>query len=383
MNKAETYNLGSEYFSPHLPWHKNIWLPIIQRVKDKRLPHALMLVGPEGAGKNCFANQLAALILCRTSKEDGIACGQCSACRMINAGTNPDFRLLDDDISEKNRIAAYEQAEESSSSAAKSTKTKRDKKGYGQDLVGKSVKPGVIKIDKVRSLIEFINMSAYTSHGKVAIIREAHLMNRNSANALLKTLEEPPPNNCLILTTSRPSLLPATIRSRTQLLVFSLPQQKMALSWLAEYMPDEVPKEQIYERLALAAGAPINALAPNIEANRKLRLTLFELFKLMLGTQKGVGKSVAEWIKADSYQSIDWIESWLSDMIRIRQSVADEHLINIDLLSELKPLAQRFTLTDLFALFDRINTIRQGFNNNLNLTLALESFFISATIKDR
>lgn len=92
---------------------------------------------------------------------------------------------------------------------------------------------GLIKVDQVRALAEFSLGTAQTASGKVAVVENAHTMNLNAANALLKTLEEPPGTMTLILGTDSAGSLAPTVRSRCQ--TFSIPRNtRQALDWLPE-----------------------------------------------------------------------------------------------------------------------------------------------------
>ena len=94
-------------------------------------------------------------------------------------------------------------------------------------------------IDQVRSLSDFIVHTSHSGGAKIVIINDAHNLNINSANALLKTLEEPTSNSYLFLVTELPGSLPATIRSRCQRLPLIAPPREMARQWLAERLPKE------------------------------------------------------------------------------------------------------------------------------------------------
>jgi len=138
---------------------------------------AYLFAGPDGVGKAFFAVQLAKLLLCEAAGED--ACDACKACRQADHDNHPDFLQV--------------QAPE-----------------------GKRF----ITIDQIRALRD---QYALRPHGqrRVAIIRDADRMQQEAANALLKTLEEPPPWGMLFLTSSRPDSLPDTILSRCQTLRFA------------------------------------------------------------------------------------------------------------------------------------------------------------------
>jgi len=135
-----------------------------------------------GLGKLEFALQLAHSLLCSKPGENALACGECPACKLIAVDTHPDLFLL--------------RAEER----------------------GKA-----IKVDDVRQLSAKLNLTSQYGGYKVAVVIDAHDMNINASNSLLKTLEEPSSNAVLILVSSNPQKLPITVRSRCQGIGFNVP----------------------------------------------------------------------------------------------------------------------------------------------------------------
>ncbi|MCL4315598.1 MAG: DNA polymerase III subunit, partial [Gammaproteobacteria bacterium] len=170
-----------------LPWHSAQWDALTARLRAAELPHALLLSGPEGLGKEQFARVFSQALLCAAPRKDGQACQNCPACVMFAAGTHPDFQC----------IAPAEE--------------------------GKA-----IGIDRVRELIAWIALKSHASGHKIALVTPAGRMTIEAANALLKTLEEPPAHSLLMLITDRPALLPATVRSRCQRMLFAVPGHDMA-----------------------------------------------------------------------------------------------------------------------------------------------------------
>ena len=148
-----------------------------------RLAHAYAFVGPAGIGKKRFAVELARCLLCeRHGDQELDSCGQCPSCQQVAAGTHPDFIFVSPP--EGKSILPIK--------LIAGDKDTRGKEGLVYDL---SLKP----------------MSA---RRRVAILDEADWMNDEAANALLKTLEEPPPHSVLILIASAADRLLPTIRSR-------------------------------------------------------------------------------------------------------------------------------------------------------------------------
>ncbi|TBR39197.1 MULTISPECIES: DNA polymerase III subunit delta' [Dyella] len=177
------------------PWHEEHWMRLQSRRERGALPHALLLCGPEGLGKRDFMQRFVRGLLCERPQQ-GDACGQCRSCLLYAAGTHPDVVNIT----------------------------------FGVRKDG--VQRGEIVVDQIRDLSSRLSMASQFGGWQIAIIDPADAMNAASANALLKTLEEPSPNTMLILLADAPWRLPQTIRSRTQRIEFHLPAHEQALAWL-------------------------------------------------------------------------------------------------------------------------------------------------------
>lgn len=315
----------NEYY----PWQADIFADLQQRRAQGRLAHALLISGPAGIGKHQLANVFSQSLLCAEPVADGIACGQCHACSLYAAGNHPDlFRLSPEDDSK------------------------------------------VIKIDQIRALIEKMSLRSHYGRYKVVILNPADAMNIAAANALLKTLEEPPADTVLFLVTARPSFLPATIRSRCQSLRLALPPAEIAQAWLAAQL--DKPRDAAV-LLGLAGGAPLAAWNSTAEQTRRKDL-LQGWQQLAVGKADPV-KLAAEWVKPDLHLPISWVYSWVADMIRLRSGSADR-LTNEDAKATLQKLAQELDLTRLYGLLDRVlETIRLA-NSQVNSQTLMEGILL-------
>src|SRR5882762_5967011 len=155
-----------------------------------RVPGSLLFTGEQGIGKKLFALELAKALNCRN--RNGVeACDQCSSCKRISRSTFPPFTSDDDN---KERMIWSEHA----------------------DVAMVRPHKQIIRVKPMRELEREANFRPFEGAARVFIVEDADLMNEAGSNALLKTLEEPPAASHLILTTTNPTALLATIRSRCQ-----------------------------------------------------------------------------------------------------------------------------------------------------------------------
>lgn len=198
----------------YLPWFADQLTEMVSRYDGKSFPQSLLITGEQNIGKSIFANDIAKSILCLDRKNQH-ACGKCQSCLWIDKNSHPD--LLS--------VASEE-------------------------------KSNFIKVDQIRQLIQFAQMTSETGR-KVIVIHNVHEMNLNAANALLKTLEEPVNNCYLILVTSYPKRLPITITSRCQRQLLSVVgQEDKILNWLKS-SGNNTNDEIIHQVLTLSYGRPI------------------------------------------------------------------------------------------------------------------------------
>lgn len=200
--------------SSPLPWHAGAWAQIAEQHEAGQLPHALLLAGPKHCGKSQFALALARMLLCATPNA-GVNCGRCHACELSAAGSHGDF----------NWVSPLEPSR-------------------------------FIKIEQVRAAIAFTHGTASFGTRKILVFMPADCLNINGYNALLKSLEEPAPGTHIVLVCDRLHSVPATIRSRCQMLRLPGPSSDEATDWLAGKLGDQSRTEKL---LQLAGGSPLMA----------------------------------------------------------------------------------------------------------------------------
>jgi len=215
------------------PWQRNDWQQLAA-LRD-RLPHALLLHGQQGIGKRDLALHFAQGLLCETPLADGQPCNTCSACHWFAQGNHPDFSVV--------RPEALE--------AGAGGDADSDGEGSGK----KKAPSKIIRMEQVRALIETVGVGTHRAGLRVVVVYPLDALQTEGANALLKTLEEPPPSTVFLLVTDRIDRVLPTILSRCRQFSVTRPAPTAALEWLRSQGVADVEAQ-----LALAGGAPLTAL---------------------------------------------------------------------------------------------------------------------------
>ncbi len=320
-----------------LPWQDAQWRRLLRACADGRLPHALLLRGPVGVGKGDFAERLAASLLCLQTDVDGEPCGRCRGCQLRNADTHPDLR----------RLAPPEPGRQ-------------------------------ITVDRVREFCDANVTRPQLGMHQLLLVDEADQMNSAAANAFLKTLEEPAGDSLLILVSSRPERLPATIRSRCQALDFPAPG---ATPTVLEWLDDEAARATT--ALAVCAGAPLRARELLEEERLAQRATALQRW---LDVARGCVDPVAvaeEWLALDSDWLGLWWKGWLLDLGALAVSAAPPRLFNPDRRDDLQAVAKGVDLGRLHRLLDGVTRLAVDLGRQLNRQLLYERLLIETTTLKR
>jgi DNA polymerase-3 subunit delta' len=315
-----------------LAWSGVPWLAAARRQvagarRDGRLPHAILLHGPEGGGQAALALWTAQLALCESVQDE--PCGHCGSCVLFLAGNHPDF--------------------------------------HGVSIEEKAT---VIKVDQVRELCSTLAMKSFRGRAKVGLLEPADRMNINANNALLKTLEEPSQETLLILVASRLDRLARTVVSRCQRLRIRQPPLEEALAWLRSTEDrDDWPA-----LLEMAAGAPLRALELAGSGTGELAREMAACIPpARAGGFDPLGLADA-WSKDRPGDRLAWLENWLSGWIRAGAAVSDAVNNNRD--NALPSLPSRLNMKAAFELLDRVREARALQEGSLNTLLLFEDLLV-------
>jgi len=322
------------------PWQQEIW----QRLSGMRarLPHALLLKGMQGIGKFDLAMNLAQSMLCEQPQESGMACDACPSCHWFRQESHPDFRLL-----QPAAMAASE------------------------DKVGESGKKPArqIIVDQVRALADFSNLSSYRGGYRVVLVYPAETMNPNAANALLKTLEEPPGKMLFILVTHKPQHLLPTILSRCHSVPVAIPPEQTSLEWLKQEGAKN-PRTV----LAQAGFSPLLARQLTEEADAS------EEYDLVLQAMRQPAQmdefALAERLKnrrIEPAKVIQWLQQWCYDLASSKLS--NKIRYNHDYNDSIRKLSSNIDALELLQLQKDLSIAKREASHPLEPRLLFESLF--------
>ena len=250
------------------PWLEDVEREFAERLGAGRLAHALLLAGPAESGKVGLGHEFLAAALCLEDRYP--ACGKCRSCQLMASGAHPDGHVL--------------------------TFEPHPKTGkMRQELV----------VDQVRRLSASLVLTNTISRRKAALLYPAEAMNTATANALLKTLEEPPGEAALILVSHAPARLPATIRSRCQRLEVRLPGREAALRWLQTERG--IDSSQARAALEAAAGSPLRALNMIEDGGMEAYSVLEQALAGLTGGNISPPQAMASLEEVDAHRLWGWL----------------------------------------------------------------------------
>lgn len=319
--------------------HEQQILQMQSAMEQDRIPHAFLFRGPDGIGKKTIALTFAKALNCLKGAPN--ACDSCASCRKADHGNHLDIILLEPE---------------------------------GQ----------FIKVQAIREFQERLKFRSWEGRKRVCIIDEADRMNEVAANALLKTLEEPPPDNVIILVTSRPHQLPPTILSRCQQLRFSpLPEERVA-----EYLQTALAEEaESARQLAASAGGSIAwARAMHSAAFLQMRRDICDWVATGAGSdplERLAGLNRFGSKREDVLERLSVLRTIYRDALVYKETGARDMLINQDREDIVGLLAERSPVQGLLSDIRAVDRAWHAVEQNADKTLTLEVMLLRLSEKQR
>lgn len=318
-------------------------------IANHTLAHAYLISGPSSVGKALLALRIAQALNC--AQDDHPPCLRCSACKRIEHGNHPDVRIA--------------------SMATQAAGLKTSEATRQKDL----------KIGTIREWQRDIALRPYEGRRRIFILHDAERLNEEASNAMLKTLEEPPPFATLLLVANSADLLP-TVVSRCQIIrLRPLPRQQVAQALVER---TGLAPDQAILLAAWSAGrigwALHMATHPDELQSRQEQLDAL----LALHTQprsaafRWAEERGKEYRGGEQTAVFDWIElwqGWWRDVL-LTSAGCPEGITHIDRDADLKRAAGRYALAEIYRFLARLGEVTRQLRENVNPQLALESLLL-------
>ncbi|MBX3329395.1 MAG: DNA polymerase III subunit delta' [Nitrospira sp.] len=304
-----------------------------------RLAHAYLFYGETRVGKLMTAVRLAQALNCEQSSQTATydSCGRCRSCLQIAARTHPDYFVIEPDP--------------------------------------KAATPQ-IKIEQVREIEQQFVYRPLVGERKICLIDDADRLTIGAANALLKTLEEPPGHSLFILITSRLHALPITIRSRCQTLRFTTPARTQVEAALI--LKRELPPADARFLAVFTDGRIGEALTVDVGEVRARQQECLNLVKREGLTSSATILSASESLaKSDrGEETLAWLTRWIRDLVIVMVDGDQDQILHLDQLADLQRYAQRADVDTLLTLLNDIERTEQQATRHVNVQMALETTFL-------
>src|SRR5450830_955145 len=330
------------------PWQQSSWQQL-QSLRE-RLPHAILFHGESGIGKADFIQAFAQSLLCENVQADGFACGTCASCGWFLQGNHPDYRRVRPEALEDEAPAEGEEGADAVKGAKASKTPSKD-----------------IKIEQIRQLADFMNISTHRQGLRVVVLYPAEALNTPASNALLKTLEEPPPGTVFLLASNSLDRLLPTILSRCRKFALPMPSHEQALTWLKAQGLNDADSW-----LREQGGAPLAALAQSESGGREETEQLLQVLANP-GVEAAL-KAADKLQKAPLAPLVASLQRWLYDVFSVKLSGTIRYYPRHR--RELEALAGRINVSRLMGAIKAANERRAIAEHPLSPKLFLEDMLL-------
>jgi len=335
---------ASSRFAPTIhPWNQELWQHLT--LEPERANHALLFNGARGLGKQALALSLAHFVLTGTHSQSA---------SLFDAASHPDLHVImpEAEVTE-NLLGQFAQR-------------------YLQAHAGKPRK--TITIDQIRALTDALTTHPHIATTRVILIFHAQTMNRNAANALLKSLEEPPANTLFIVVSDEVSKLAKTVRSRCSLVNFKAPGFASGESWLK--MQGELPESEIATHLAMANNSPLLALQMFRNDYLSALKSVFTDVNSLWTQRSEVTQVAKNWQQVGGLKSVDILQKLCTDLLRCSLSKDPESVFFPVQKSWVQSVSGKLSRTKLLEVIDELTYAKRMLATSVDELLVLEALSI-------
>ena len=317
---------------------------------QNRLSHAYLLVGAPHIGKMSLALHFAKTINC-LNLYDGTPCQNCNQCIRISNAQHPDvcIETLGTMLNDSSRTAMS------------------------------------MHINQIRDVLHRVNLSPFESSHKIIIFEKAELLNQESGNALLLTLEEPPPNVVFFLLTDKENAMLSTIHSRCRKLqLHTLPKREVSNYLIEKHHVEPSVAEQLARLSQGCLGSAINSIInTEILIDRTNQITkVYETSQSPLQTRFAYASEIAETFREDRASAKNILffwQRWWRDLLLVKIGTED-FIFNLDYISELRLHASSLAQTQVVNFLKCLEDTISHLDRNVNARLAMEVLMLNLPV---
>ena len=355
------------------PWLEPIW----DSIDLAAFPNAVLIHGQSGIGKFEFSIELAKALLCEAS-QGAKPCNHCEACRWFDSANHPDFIALVPETHRK--LLPHGDFDSDSESPKKSKASQADSEGEATEKKEKKS----ISNEDARSAIEGLSIGSHRGGNRVILVYPLEMLRSDSANTLLKSLEEPPKNTIFILLADRLDRVLPTIRSRCRLLSAPRPDRISGLNWLRNQLDEiaglkisDADIESIYDEQGGAPYAVLDSLIARHNKDEKDELTIAIQASRYLLQAMSQGARINWLDAADKTQKARYsvllatMQRWVSDLQSCAQMGSPRYYPKHE--AAIKTLAQQARLPKLLRYWKSLIQARRHENHPLATRIQLEA----------
>ena len=355
------------------PWLEPIW----DSIDLAAFPNAVLIHGQSGIGKFEFSIELAKALLCEAS-QGAKPCNHCEACRWFDSANHPDFIALVPETHRK--LLPHGNFDSDSESPKKSKASQADSEGEATEKKEKKS----ISIEDARSATEGLSIGSHRGGNRVILVYPLEMLRSDSANTLLKSLEEPPKNTIFILLADRLDRVLPTIRSRCRLLSAPRPDRISGLNWLRNQLKEiaglkisDADIESIYDEQGGAPYAVLDSLIARHNKDEKDELTIAIQASRYLLQAMSQGARINWLDAADKTQKARYsvllatMQRWVSDLQSCAQMGSPRYYPKHE--AAIKTLAKQARLPKLLRYWKSLIQARRHENHPLATRIQLEA----------
>lgn len=311
-------------------------------IKSNKLPHAYLFTGIEGVGKKTTALALAMAVNCK-SPVDGDGCGTCITCRQIKSGNFPDYYFIEPD---------------------------------GQN----------IKIEQIREFNRSVNYKPVSGKYRITVINRAEMMTEEAANSFLKTLEEPPPGNIIVLKVIDPLDLLPTIISRCQKVPFRPLSGDIIRDWLMRELNETRERASLAGKISEGSLSSAIRMCENdffaerdniLQDIMKLKdLSKVQVMDMAMDCSRRYSKKAGSDERPGFFELLGLWKTFFRDLVLVKERAPFDRIINSDYYDRFKVITEKYSTDNLLESFSVADKYQRDLIRNPNINLMFEKMLL-------